>query len=449
MSSFGFTTPMATPLRGDARLRPGPPAKTVPFDYVFQFALQGERGNKVQDVVEISSEGVFVALSVGYSLVLDERSTARTFQPLVDQRITLENPVFIPFFTPPAGEVSLNGFAGLLLTGIPGTEMAVLNLSVTPPVIRQTIDGQPLRIGSDGTVAVTLDGVEDGSILRVWDKTQERLSELFEVNSNIPSTPVIGPDPTNKKAPAAGDTTVHVYGSPNDNVEVFLLERRTGTIVPLIDSPFPLLDRPTFGGHMTGRADVSLRVNDPKAQPITKSLSLGDVLLVRRMDTATAATGIPLSMFVISRPRAISDLTLAELEAGLAKEEIGADLTRGFRFNPKAANLVAADLPLDQLADGTLGRIFETGSVAAEEVSFFYSFDVGDTGREYQNKPIHNIAGLGIANGDRPMRPFAKPMVFEPRSFIRLQVEEISGPKGTLFIVLQGYKILGTGRIPG
>jgi hypothetical protein len=41
-------------------------------------------------------------------------------------------------------------------------------------------------------------------------------------------------------------------------------------------------------------------------------------------------------------------------------------------------------------------------------------------------------------------------MVFEPRSSIRLQIEELSaGPAGTLFIVLQGYKILGTGRIPG
>jgi hypothetical protein len=72
MSSYGFTTPMATPPRCDARLRSGPPAKTIPFDYVFQFALQGTRGNKVQDVVGISSEGVFVALSVGYSLMLDE-----------------------------------------------------------------------------------------------------------------------------------------------------------------------------------------------------------------------------------------------------------------------------------------------------------------------------------------------------------------------------------------
>jgi hypothetical protein len=151
----------------------------------------------------------------------------------------------------------------------------------------------------------------------------------------------------------------------------------------------------------------------------------------------------------LRRERAVSDLTLAELEAGLARGEIGADLTRGFRLNPDAANLVVADLPLDRLSDGTLGRIFETGCVAAEEVSFLYSLDVGNTGREYQSRPIHNIAGLGIANGDRPSRPFAKPMVFEPRSFIRLQIEEISGPPGTLFIVLQGYKTLGTGRIPG
>ena len=90
-----------------------------------------------------------------------------------------------------------------------------------------------------------------------------------------------------------------------------------------------------------------------------------------------------------------------------------------------------------------------SGAVAAEEASFRYSIDVVSTGRELQNKEIHNIAGLGIANGDRPFRPFAKPMMFEPRSSIRIQITEISGPPGTLFIVLQGYKMLGTGRIPG
>jgi hypothetical protein len=453
MNSFGFATPMATPPRGDPRQRSAPPAKAIPFDYVFQFALQGVRGNKVQDVVEISTEGVFVALSVGYSLMLDEKSTARTFQPLVDPRITLEDPTFVPFFIPPADidPVSFR-FAGLLLTGVPRTEMDILDLNTTPLITPPTH-----RIGPDGTVPVPLNTLGTVSILRIWDKTHNRLSELYEVNSNVANdipvitTPVIGPHPINKRVPTAGDTIVHVYGSPTTTVEVFLLESKTGTVLQVIkpdnSGSFTLDDMPTFG-QRTGRAEVPLRVSNQAGEPI-KSLSVGDMLLVRRVGTATALTGIPLSMFVVARPRAVSDLTLAELEAGLEEEKIGADLTRGFRLNPNAANLVAADLPLDRLSDGTLGRIFETGSVAAEEVSFLYSLDVGDTGREHQNRPIHNIAGLGIANGDRPSRPFAKPMVFEPRSFIRLQIEEISGPPGTLFIVLQGYKILGAGRIPG
>jgi hypothetical protein len=431
---------MATPQRGDARLRPGLPAKTIPFDYVFQVALQGTPGNKVQDVVEISSEGVFVALSMSYSLMLDEQRTARTFQPVVDQGIALHNPVFVPLFDQQDSAVI---FFGLLLTGISGTEMAVLNL---PPPSPGT--GEPplapkieQTVIKDGTAIVPLTGVTS-SILRVWDKSHNLLSELFEVAS----TPVIGPDLTNNKVPAAGDNKVHVYGRPNDTVDIFLLENGTGKVRPVIppSPPFQLLRAPTHG-HMTGRADVELRVAEPNGQIINKLLSVGDVLLVRR---ASTTTDIPLSMFVVPRPRVASDLTLAEIEAGLEKSH--ADLTRGFRLNPNAANLVAADVPLAQLSDGRLGRIFETGSVAPEEVSFLYSFDMGSTGREYQSKPIHNIAGLGIANGDRPSRPFAKPMVFEPRSSIRLQIEELStGTASTLFVVLQGYKILGTGRIPG
>src|SRR5262249_9752907 len=147
--------------------------------------------------------------------------------------------------------------------------------------------------------------------------------------------------------------------------------------------------------------------------PTNKPLSPGDVLLVRSAPSGNtgieAATFLPFSMFAIPRPT-LTTLSLEALASGLAKS--GADLTRGFRLNTDAVTLATADLPLDQLADGTRGRLFETGAVAAEEVSFLYSLDVGNTGREYQSKPIHNIAGLGIANGDRPMRPFAKPMVF-------------------------------------
>lgn len=92
-------------------------------------------------------------------------------------------------------------------------------------------------------------------------------------------------------------------------------------------------------------------------------------------------------------------------------------------------------------------------------IDFKYSIVDSGTGRELQNQPIHNIAGLGEATGDRPFRPFAKPMLFLPRSTIRIEVEEISeGPiygyedpvtkqrvGAELFIVLHGYKALGYG----
>ncbi len=88
-------------------------------------------------------------------------------------------------------------------------------------------------------------------------------------------------------------------------------------------------------------------------------------------------------------------------------------------------------------------------------IDFRYSIIDSGTGRELQNLAIHNIAGLGKADGDRPFRPLAKPMLFLPRSTIRIEIEEISegpiysGPQGAragaqLFIVLHGYKMLGS-----
>ena len=80
-------------------------------------------------------------------------------------------------------------------------------------------------------------------------------------------------------------------------------------------------------------------------------------------------------------------------------------------------------------------------------VHFLYTIVDSGSGRELQNKSVHNIAGLGAADGDRPFRPFARPVPFVPRSTIRIEIEEVSaGPffkDGTLYIVLHGYKRLG------
>lgn len=82
-------------------------------------------------------------------------------------------------------------------------------------------------------------------------------------------------------------------------------------------------------------------------------------------------------------------------------------------------------------------------------IDFTYSIIDSGTGRELQNRAIHNIAGLGSPGGERPFRPMAKPMLFLPRSTIRIVVDEVSEAEfyqgAQLFIVLHGYKILGYG----
>ena len=124
-------------------------------------------------------------------------------------------------------------------------------------------------------------------------------------------------------------------------------------------------------------------------------------------------------------------------------------LRDGFRIRPNFVRLAFTDngnlaeaLPID-LVD----KIFERLN-RPEDVSFRYTIFDSARGREIQNQLIHNIAGLGIANGDRPFKKFARPMIFLPRSTIRVTVQEHFG-RGTLFLVFQGYKILGASPMGG
>lgn len=441
---------------GQARPRSAKATKTIPFDYVFKFDLKGERGNKVQDVIQISIEGVFVSTTVGYSLVTNEETS---FPPVVDQTTIPQNPVLIPFFTED-GDGSLDR---VILAGIPGAEVDLLDLSKPSP---EDIIISTETIEADGTATVNFEPDIQNAVLRVWDRTNNLLSELFQVGLDPlivdiplvssaeslvefpPSTPVIGLDPTNRKLPAVGDTTVFVYGTPNTTVSVILFQGKTGIPNPVVkndrnETEFTLESRTPFEENRhTGLIPVPLKVVSDNGM-VKKALSPGDFLLVQL--TSAVQVTARYSVYTVPRPKP-STLSVRALSAGL--ERIGTDLTRGFRINPKFVNVVEADLPLDQMSPDILDKIFQTGCSAAEEVSFLYSIDSVGTGREFQSQPIHNIAGLGIANGDRPFRPFAKPIMFEPRSSIRIQIEELSGPPGKLFIVLQGYKILGTGEIP-
>jgi hypothetical protein len=116
-----------------------------------------------------------------------------------------------------------------------------------------------------------------------------------------------------------------------------------------------------------------------------------------------------------------------------------------------SAKVSTPPLPLPQLEDRLVDPVALLQCLLVHKcgIDFKYSIIDSGTGRELQNQPIHNIAGLGEPSGERPFRPFAKPILFMPRSTIRIEVEELSVGRlykdAQLYIVLHGYKILGYG----
>jgi hypothetical protein len=159
--------------------------------------------------------------------------------------------------------------------------------------------------------------------------------------------------------------------------------------------------------------------------------------------------------------RPLGSVTIGELGGGL-RAALGASsvsitdreaehrlLRTGFQLNPRLVPLILSQgglsANLSGLTAGDRRRLFQTKTFQDEEVSFRYAIVDNASGREFQSEPIHNIAGLGIANGQRPFRYLPKPVVFAPRSVIRVEITELSGI-GTLYFVLQGYKVLGQSR---
>ena len=208
--------------------------------------------------------------------------------------------------------------------------------------------------------------------------------------------------------------------------------------------PFDYVFQFELAGKPTNRVQDVVEIS---MQGVFVAVSMGYsfVLDERKNPRAFGPTlSSPITLTSGSNGRRVSEITLGEVFAGL--ESIGVSIERGFRVSPNFVRFVEG-FDLSSIPDETLKRAFEPGC-GSDDLSFLYTIDVPSTGRELQNKPIHNIAGLGIANGDRPFRPLAKPIAFEPRTSIRIQVEEISTLPGTLYIVLQGYKTLGTGRTP-
>jgi len=134
----------------------------------------------------------------------------------------------------------------------------------------------------------------------------------------------------------------------------------------------------------------------------------------------------------------------------LLKRETGAEaaLKNGIKLNPDVAELALQDGGSGPLNAAFLTKLFQVVGAPPESIQFLYALFDEASGREFQNEPILNIAGLGISNGDRPFRYFSTPIVFAPQATIRLEIREVSDFQGELHVALHGYKVLGARGTP-
>ena len=440
---------------GNEQNRDLPWVKVIPYDHVAEFPITGVVGNVTQDVISVSVEGVFVAVAIGHAFEEDrtapiELVNTNSLRSLGSNlgAITLGDfppDVLIEGFRidPQFRSVALTGdqlngnlgiqvaetifqrvkppqnfsFLFSIIDSATGRELqnepvhseASLGRSnghrpfkpLTQPMVfmpRSTIRIQVEECMRDvtGKLVITLQGYK---VLGVAGDLEKTVRTLVEMN---PAQKIPVYDYQTGSYRSLGETLEpHLPASglvPFDYVSTLDL---TGTPDRIVEDEVPVnLD----GGHMTLAVGYSL---DPQDTQIKIPLGTQDIPL--------------------------STIQLSQIKPAQA-------LFDGIRIDPTKVRLAFNGFGLSTVPGETAETMFQRLNLS-DDVRFFYSIIDTGTGRELQSRPVHSIAGLGVANGDRPFRVLPKPMMFLPRSSIRVQVREISG-RGRLYIVFQGYKML-------
>jgi hypothetical protein len=430
----------------------GPAGGSVPFDFAARFEMRGEPGRLVQDVITVGPDGAFVATGISYGF---EEDCARA-TGIAGIRIPF-NPAAPPPPVNPA-DIALGDLpAQALIDGVrfnPRFERLIF----TAP--NGNFDDRPAFNFSDQQVDPSLFALPPDAGERALQRLKrvESLSFLFSIIDSATGREL-------------QDQPIHNLAS---------LGSSQG------ERPFRLLAKPVrFPPRSTIRLQVIERTDNvrgtlfivllgykllqacapPPRPPVREdrvmpfdyvaTLELAGVP-GRQVETEVpicadgsfAATAIGYGLAVPERGVHVADDDDSAVDlSALTLEDVpmGA-LLDGFRVRPSFVRL--AFLDSGQLATNLPGelanQIFERLN-QPEAVTFRYRlFDQG-RGIELQSQPINNLAGLGTATGDRPFRQLPVPLTFLPRSTLRVSVEERFG-RGTLFIVLQGYRLLEGGR---
>jgi hypothetical protein len=443
---------------GREQLRDLPAVRVIPYDYVADFNLTGDVGNLLQDVINIRAEGVFVAVSIGYGLN-EERGEKLTLitgngrsSPATLSDIALDH---IP------ADVLIEGFR--------------INPEFDAVAIKngQLNDSLPFAVAQD--IFQRLKQTENFSfLLSIIDTASGRELQNEPVHSvatlgradgrrpfkTLPQPMVFMPRSTirlqveERTAGVKGQLTITLHGYKVLGVAGQLEDevRKLGAFDPL--QKMPVYDYETGDYRTLGEA-LQRDIPTGKLVPFDYVSTLD---LLGKPDHVVADE-VPINVdggYVTTALGYSLDVADTSVQIGLADEkETEPDLRAitlkdiepvqtlldGMRIHPLRVRFAfTSDGRLSRVPRDMLGRMFQSLNLP-EAVRFVYSIADSGTGRDLQNRPIFNVAGLGIANGDRPFRILHKPMMFLPRSTIRVQVREVFG-RGRLFLVFQGYKIL-------
>jgi hypothetical protein len=423
----------------------------MPFDHAASFALKGVPGNIVQDVINISTDASFVAVAIGYGF---EENRARTASLSLDAS-TVD---FLP------GQVRLSQIpTAALIEGFrlnpsfdrlifADTPVAAGTTRVAPR--ERTFSDKRIPAAFANSIIEQLKPPEDISFLfsildsgtgrELQDEPIHNLASLGKSNGERPFRLLAQP----------------LTFQPRSTIRLQIVERAEGVQGTL----FIVLYGYKVFGKGSGSEALIQAASAPTSGPSSGVVPFDYV-------SKFQLTGTPGNLIEDEVPINVEGgFVTTSIGYGLAVESLDVGIV-GNVFSGTSSGTTAlgalafSNFPTDALQDGIrirpdfvriaftnggllepnfpvalLGRVFERLN-RPEDVSFRYSiFDTG-TGRELQNEPINNIAGLGIADGKRPFKRLPRPMLFQPRSTIRVQVEEQFG-RGTLFIVFQGYKLL-------
>jgi hypothetical protein len=410
----------------------------MPFDHAASFELKGIPGNIVQDVINVSTDGTFVAVAIGYGFEEDRGRTVKLNSP----------PATGTTFK--AGALPLSQIpVAALIEGFrinPRFEHLVFNdLPTGGPIRERTFSGVDIPAVHSDRIIERLKPAEEISFLfsvldsatgrELQDEPIHNLASLGSSDGSRPFRMLAQP----------------LTFQPRSTIRLQIVERSEdirGTLFIVL-----------YGYKILGAGTMPRSV----AQPGIDTRATNGRVIPFDYVTTLPLTGSPGNQIETEIPINVEGgFVTTSIGYGLAVESFDVSVTNpignlanvrldqfptsalqgGIRIRP---NFVRVALNGSQLQTITqielVNRIFERMN-RPEDVSFRYSFFDSGMGRELQNQPINNIAGLGIANGERPFKKLARPMLFLPRSTIRVRVEEHFG-RGNLFIVFQGYKSLG------